>query len=387
MLRREARTLIEGTDPGEDPRFPAYQDRMRDRLKHLDKATADYDLALMIDPDRPQLRLARGRRLGELGRWKEAEADLDKAVQLGREDPQVWAERGRILADWGQPDRAAADFDRALDRAATGGDERLEAIAVEVASEDAIYNRVAPGRPGDRRLREWRVRQLARRGFWDRAALVAGELSDTQMYDRLIRTCLLMMAGDREGYRRLCRETLDRARRSEDAATLVLANRPGILAPDALDDRDLSIQMAERALKCGFPDPVHWPGCMLYVLGAAQYRAGHYDQAVRSCRRSLEEYPHWQGKVLNWPVLALAYHRLGQAEEARKALAQVWSMDGWTRRGRVDTDRLLENDYADIVNWLELMVWLREAEAVILDDPVFPADPFAPDSSSRSNPP
>ena len=129
MLRREAGTLIEGKDPGEDPRFPVYQDHLRDRLKHLDKATADYDFAVMIDPDQPRLRLARGRRLGELGRWKEAEADLDKGVQLGREDPQIWAERGRILADWGQPDRAAADFVRALDRAATartapGGDYR-----------------------------------------------------------------------------------------------------------------------------------------------------------------------------------------------------------------------------------------------------------------------
>ena len=231
------------------------------------------------------------------------------------------------------------------------------------------------------------IRQLARRGFWDRAAVVAGELSDIQAYDRINQTCLLIMAGDRDGYRRICNETLEHARRSEDVATLVFANRPGILAPEAMDDRDLSTQMAERALKCGFPDRVHWPGCMLYVLGAAHYRAGHYDEAVRSCRRSLEEYPNWQGKVLNWPVLALAYQRLGQPEEARQALAQAFSMAGASRRSGFETDRLLEGDYAGIANWLELMVWLREAETVILDDPVFPADPFAPDSAGGSNPP
>jgi tetratricopeptide (TPR) repeat protein len=256
-----------------------------------------------------------------------------------------------------------------------------------VASGGAIYNQGARGRPGDRRLREWRIRQLARRGFWDRAAVVAGELSDTQAYDRINRTCLLIMAGDRDGYRRLCRETLEPGERSEDPATLVLANRPGILAPDSLYDRDLPIQMAERALKRGFTDQVHWPGCMRYVLGAAHYRAGHYDQAVHFCRQSLEKYPNWQGKVLNWPVLALAYQRLGHAEEARKALAQAWSMAGASRRGGFETDRLLESDYGGIANWLELMVWLREAETVILDDPVFPADPFAPDSSGESSPP
>ena len=124
---------------------------------------------------------------------------------------------------------------------------------------------------------------------------------------------------------------------------------------------------------------MNYPGCTLYVLGAAHYRAGHYDRAVRACRRSLEEYPGWIGKVLNWPVLALAYHRLGNAEEARKALAQAWSMAGRTRRGRFDADSFLADSHLDyIVNGLELMVWLREAEAVILDDPAFPADPFSP---------
>ncbi len=41
-----------------------------------------------------------------------------------------------------------------------------------------------------------------------------------------------------------------------------------------------------------------------------------------------------------------------------------------------------------MVNGLELMVWLREAEAVILDDPAFPADPFATPApgASRAGP-
>ncbi len=38
MLRREAKARIEGTDPGEDPRLRAYQERVRGRLKHPDPA-------------------------------------------------------------------------------------------------------------------------------------------------------------------------------------------------------------------------------------------------------------------------------------------------------------------------------------------------------------
>jgi tetratricopeptide (TPR) repeat protein len=378
VLRREARARIEGTDPGEDPRYRAYQDRVRDRLEHLDRATADYDRELMFDPGRVRLWLARGRRLAELGRWGPADADLDKAVELGKDDPRTWAERGRIFAEWGRPDRAADDLARALDLAETASEEVRDAIASDLASRDAVYDRVAPRRPGDRRLREWRIRQLARCGLWDRAALVAGTIPEADPYDRIAQAGLLILAGDRDGYRRACREALDLDRRSDDAKTLVLADRPGILAPDALDEHGLAIEMAERALEGNLPDAMNWPGCTLYVLGAAHYRAGNDEQAVRACRRSLEEYPGWFGKVLNWPVLALAYHRLGDAEEARKALDQAWKLAGRTRRGRFDAGSFLaESHLYYLVNGLELMIWLREAEAVILDDPAFPADPFA----------
>jgi hypothetical protein len=84
------------------------------------------------------------------------------------------------------------------------------------------------------------------------------------------------------------------------------------------------------------------------------------------------------GTMLNWPVLALAYHRLGSAEESRKSLSKAWSMAGHTSRGRFNLDPLLTSDPSLGVNWFEMMVWLREAETVILDDPGFPANPFAP---------
>jgi tetratricopeptide (TPR) repeat protein len=381
MLRREAKARIEGFDPGEDPRFRAYQERTRIAMKRIDMATADFDLELMIEPADPRLRLARARRLAELGRWPEAEADLDRAVELARDDPRAWADRGRILDDAGRPDRAAEAFAMALDLASAPpsppGDDRWGKIASDLASRDATYNRVAPSRPDDWLLREMRIRRLAGRGRWDRAALVAGASAGTVTYDRILHAGLLIMAGDREGYRRICREALDRDVRDDDADAVVRAGRPGILAPETPLDLDRSIRLVEHAMKGPFPKPIDGPGCALYVLGAAHYRAGHYEQAVRDCRRSQEEPAGWGGKALNWPVLALAYHRLGRAEEARKALSQAWSLAGRTRRGRFDFDLLLEGDNRRMANALELMVWLREAEAVILDDPVFPGDPFA----------
>ena len=209
---------------------------MRDRLKHLDRATAEYDVLVMLRPWEARPWLARGRRLAELGRWSEAEADLDKAVELGKDDPRAWAERGRIFAEWGRPDRAADDFARALDLAETASEEVRDAIASDLASRDAVYDRVAPRRPDDRRLRLWRIVQLARRGRWDRVALVAGGLEGADDHGAIAQACLLILAGDRDGYRRLCRKVLDRDGRGDDAKALMLAGRPAILAPDAVAD-------------------------------------------------------------------------------------------------------------------------------------------------------
>jgi hypothetical protein len=67
----------------------------------------------------------------------------------------------------------------------------------------------------------------------------------------------------------------------------------------------------------------------------------------------------------DWGFLALAHHRLGQHAEAH-----AW----------LDRLRTYQPDGSDGAYWNELEICLlrREAEAVILYDPIFPADPFAP---------
>src|SRR4029450_4351550 len=73
------------------------------------------DQALLFNEARfPWPYLARGRRLVELGRLEEAEADFNEAVELAPNDPDVLAARAVFLADSGKPDRAAADFHAAL---------------------------------------------------------------------------------------------------------------------------------------------------------------------------------------------------------------------------------------------------------------------------------
>jgi tetratricopeptide (TPR) repeat protein len=101
----------------------------------------------------------------------------------------------------------------------------------------------------------------------------------------------------------------------------------------------------------------------LNTLAAAQYRAGRYDEAIRR----LEEAARARGGVgipEDWAFLAMAHHRLGQRDQARRWL-----------------DRLREHqpstDPARFWPELEIRLLRSEAEAVVLYDPVFPNDPFA----------
>jgi hypothetical protein len=68
----------------------------------------------------------------------------------------------------------------------------------------------------------------------------------------------------------------------------------------------------------------------------------------------------------------MAHHRLGHQAQARTLLNELerW----WKGIAAAKTDGAVAFAATD---WLPLQVLRREAEAVILFDPVFPADPFA----------
>jgi hypothetical protein len=72
-------------------------------------------------------------------------------------------------------------------------------------------------------------------------------------------------------------------------------------------------------------------------------------------------------------VLAMAHHRLGQAAQSRALLDEVarW----W--KGVEPTKTDVADPFA-VADWLPLQLLQREAEAIILYDPIFPSNPFAP---------
>jgi hypothetical protein len=99
------------------------------------------------------------------------------------------------------------------------------------------------------------------------------------------------------------------------------------------------------------------------MLGAVLYRAGRPGEAIRRLEEAIRARGE-AGSSRDWAFLALANHHLGHGSEAR----------GWLDRLR---EHRPSEDPARFWDELEVRLLRREAEAVILYDPIFPVDPFA----------
>jgi tetratricopeptide (TPR) repeat protein len=148
------------------------------------------------------------------------------------------------------------------------------------------------------------------------------------------------------------------------------AARSCLIGPKALDDLSVPRRLVELAAERQ-TKPYWWN----YVQGLAHYRAGQYERAIECLNKSMELRPTWTAVALNWPVLAMAHHRLGHAAEARRYLEKAHDTRGDKARdiqpGEVISSKALWYDRA------EFQVLLREAEELILDS-AFPDDPFRP---------
>ena len=78
------------------------------------------------------------------------------------------------------------------------------------------------------------------------------------------------------------------------------------------------ISHLERGIRLSPRDPESW--ILFAMMGMAQFAAGSYEEALDWARRSAQLRPDWAFAHL---VLAASYGQLGQADEARAALADV----------------------------------------------------------------
>src|SRR5262249_28722801 len=96
----------------------------------------------------------------------------------------------------------------------------------------------------------------------------------------------------------------------------------------------------------------------------AYYRAGRFDAAVEACRKSLDAKGYnWLGVVTNWPVLAMAYHKLDKPREARECLAEAAEWLAKAPRGKGGIPICPAT--MDLMEWLVCQALYREAKALV----------------------
>jgi len=164
---------------------------------------------------------------------------------------------------------------------------------------------------------------LARAGRWAEAAAalakgIANAPQDVGLQHH--RFLCIVWAGDREAYARLAVEALARY---GPEATFVSSGVAWAcsLAPDVVAEHNVPVRVAEAALENVSDD---WKNFSTTCLGAALFRAGRYDEAIRLLNESGEA-DGGPGVPQVWAFLAMAHHRKGDAAEARRWLDKLLS--------------------------------------------------------------
>jgi WD40 repeat protein/serine/threonine protein kinase/tetratricopeptide (TPR) repeat protein len=300
--------------------------------------------------------------------------ELDARGSVRTLDRDAWQERRRRLEQLGGPPPDPAPcLDPILysEEPAARGDAFAKRGLWDQA--EAAYTEAARARPFDASLQAnsaWAAltRFDIARGRPERAVAELGAAVSRwpDILELRFWHCLaLLSAGDRVGWEQAVAGLLDRFPGPMHPAwgdnhLIAWVSAQG---PYPLPDPEVPVRLAEEAIRNATEGDVdfRW-NHSLNTLGAVLYRAGRSDQAIRQLQEGI--YFARSERSFDKALLALAHHRLGHRDEARRCLERLRA----DQPGTDPTDFFYEQG---------VRLLRSEAEAVILYDPEFPDDPFA----------
>jgi serine/threonine protein kinase/Flp pilus assembly protein TadD len=307
------------------PRSPYIANRLGATLNFIGahrEAITELSRAIELKPDYAGAIANRGFAYVKLKEPGMAVQDLSRALELGYDFRDIRFQRGLAYTRLRQWDKASADFSKGIDILHSNGMEKPQLPADVWPSAVCCYSVV---------------------GRWDNALehliehvgstpLASKPPGDDTWFQV---ACLRLLQGNVPAYRQLCQDLLQHIANRKDRFTgqvAYMASRTCILQPVDAATQTQALEWASKAVASN--GRAAW---YLNALAMAHYRAGHFKEAVHSCCESLNASPRWSGAVVNWLLLAMAYQRLGQHDEARNYTVQVvqWAnavMDG-TYRG------------------------------------------------------
>jgi serine/threonine-protein kinase len=269
--------------------------------QHLrDEATRYYRWAVQIDPQYARGHTNLGNILKGVGPVEDVIACYHKALEV---DPDyAWAhfDLANTLREMGRRDEALEHYRRFHE---------LDPTNIHVAN-IVRADLVSRGRGEEVRL-EWKK------------ALEA----DPPRHDAWFGYAeLCLFLGEEAEYRRARQDLLRRFRASSDPGIAERTARAILLLPASDDELQAAAALAERAVAAKATTPEWIYPYFLFAQGLAEYRRGRFDSAIAIMSADA-------GTVLGPAprlVMAMAEHRKGQQEEARKTLVEAILSIDWS---------------------------------------------------------
>jgi hypothetical protein len=215
---------------------------------------------------------------------------------------------------------------------------------------------------------------LARNGRWEEAAAAFGMLVEREPDNLALRhphIRSLVAAGDGAGIPRACEDLLKRRDESDSQMGVQNIAWSCALAPDAVADHEIPVRLAERFLARHQQERGRERSDGLNILGAALYRAGRFEEAISRLNESIQALDG-EGVPKQFAFLALAHHRLGHREEARR-----WMDKLATYRPKEGADFFWDE--------VEIRILRREAEALILGSRLPAPSPAASEPTKNAS--
>jgi serine/threonine-protein kinase len=201
----------------------------------------------------------------------------------------------------------------------------------------------------------------ARQGKWKESAGALArvvELAPEDHWPAFALGCVLAELGDLPAYQEHCKMMLTRWGQTADPALAERTAKACLLLPGCVKDPEQLAPLIKTALSAGEKhEAYNW---LLFARGLHDYRRGRFDEALAACRQSRERKPSPELGHMDHCVEAMALHRLGKTDEARKSLAAA---------KQLFDEKAPKVERGDLGfawhDWLSCQILRREADALI----------------------
>jgi tetratricopeptide (TPR) repeat protein len=218
-----------------------------------------------------------------------------------------------------------------------------------------------------------RAELLARGRRWQEASadlrkLLGFAIKEPEPYLMLAAT--LVAGGDLQSYQELRRKSLELFAQTSDPTAAHDIAMAYLILPSSEAGLETAAKMAQSALDHNYPGRAWWflPGtnCFRFVRGLAEYRQGHFTEAVALIQNVLADSGEDFFRCAEaWVVLAMARQQSNQGDEAREALAKSVEIVDGKLQGLECTGVDLGGRGLYWVDWIITHALLDEARGLI----------------------